>query len=91
MGGMETLPHPTLSRIADALDRCGNLLGQPIGAEQRARIFNAVESPTRENWADARSVIVVGTTTLWQSVVSTGVEAHDVPTGEQILTALEVD
>ena len=89
MGRMEKASLDTLERLANALDNCTNLLDQPIAQEQRARIFAVVESPSAENWAEARTILVRGMLTLWAAVGELGLPPLQVPTAEQILEAIE--
>lgn len=83
----------TLSAIARALDAAANMHG-PLAQEYRARIFNAIESPSRASWVDARSVIVgrADWRTLWQLVAAhVGPPANAdrfTPTRRQIIDAL---
>ncbi|XKH58392.1 hypothetical protein LG293_17350 (plasmid) [Citricoccus nitrophenolicus] len=89
---MEKLNLDTMQRLATALDGCRNLMGAPIGTEQRARIFNAVESPTSENWQDARTVLVAPSVTLWQAAVAAeaiGTGPAETPSGFGIIGAIE--
>ncbi|MBG0738623.1 hypothetical protein IV500_04205 [Paeniglutamicibacter antarcticus] len=76
-------------RIFVALARCLNLFSKPINAEMRARVFNFLETPTKENWEDCRTILVGIHQTLWQAVIATGAPAYTVPSPEDVLTALE--
>lgn len=79
-----------LLRLASALDRCTNLFGNPIAADNRARIFACVDNPTAETWQDARSSLVTPGTTLWQAAIATGMPAYDVPDAGTVILAIEM-
>lgn len=80
-----------LAMIADALDRAQNLHGD-LSSEIRARVFAAVERPSRETWVAARSVVVHRSSlaSLWKIVADyTGdMSPEFTPTGRQIIDAL---
>ena len=80
----------SLLRLADALDRCTDLSGQPINAEKRAAIFNAVTTVTPEEWIEARSTLITKNATLWEAVVAIGIYRATRPSGAQIIRAIEV-
>lgn len=80
-----------MQQLASALDACRDLLGSALDSERRARIFNAFESPTAENWQDARTILITPTATLWQAAVAAGVltaDPSEVPSPDDILTAV---
>lgn len=80
-----------LRLIADALDRAESLHGD-LSADVRARVFAAIESPSRDTWLAARSVVVRRSSfaSLWKIVADyTGdASAEFTPTGRQIIDAL---
>ena len=76
-------------RIFAAMSRCRNLFSDPIKVEPRARLYNFLESPTKENWLDTRSLLVGGHQTLWQAVTAVGIGDDEVPTSDAVLVALE--
>ena len=85
--------------LMNDLDAGTNLFG-PLSAEIRARLFAVADSPNQNTWATAYSVIITteGMTTLWQALLAYtdyAVQSKpldgdwpDVPTRDQILTAL---
>ncbi|MCU6480506.1 hypothetical protein [Arthrobacter sp. A2-55] len=86
---METTTLP-LHRIANALDGCFNLTEERIlSSETRAMVFKAIDQPSVENWLNARSIIVSRSMTLWQAVIAAGAHPKDIPTGLQIIEAIE--
>lgn len=81
-----------LQRVADALDKCSTLLHEPLRTDNRARIFNAVETGTHHAWLEARGCYIRGNYTLWGAVHDLHGEYGDesmTPTREQIIEALE--
>ena len=81
-----------MERIAAALDGASNMLSTELKADNRARIFAAIETCTHEDWAAARGSYVHGSETLWQAVLrvhNTCRNSGDTPGREQIITALE--
>lgn len=93
----DTLPDLSafeLARIAGALDRAKSLHGD-LTADVRARVFAAIDTPSRETWVAARSVVVHpfgfgGLATLWTLVARTtgDLDPKITPTREQIIAAL---
>jgi hypothetical protein len=81
-----------MERIAAALDGGSNMLSGKLKAENRARIFTAIETCTHEDWVEARSSCVHGSETLWQAVIrvhGTCRNSGDTPGREQMISALE--
>lgn len=84
-----------LLTIVDALDGASNMWGG-LRPDLRARLFAAIDEPSRETWVDARSIILDGESwmTLWQSVVSVvgGKATRDefTPSRDQIVAALDI-
>lgn len=76
--------------VATLLDRAANMFGSPIPADNRARIFAAIDNPTPETWRAARSSMVNPTITLWQAAIATGLDTYAVPSPSDIIQALEV-
>lgn len=79
-----------MSELFNLLDRCRNTTGNKLSRDARARIFAAIEHRDPNMWADAKSILITKTTTLWQAVVSAGVEQSAIPTAEQIITAIRL-
>lgn len=81
-----------MERIAAALDGGSNMLSTELKADNRARIFKAIETCTHEDWVEARGSYVHGSETLWQAVLrvhNTCLNGGDTPGREQMITALE--
>lgn len=89
----EEISQIDLQRVATALDKCSTLLHNPLRADNRARIFTAVEVASHQAWVDARGCYVRGNYTLWAAVRDQhGLHGDEssTPTREQIITALEM-
>jgi len=81
-----------MQRIAAALDGNTNMLSIGLKADNRARIFKAIETCTHEDWAAARGSCVHGSETLWQAVIrvhGTCRNGGDTPGRQEIIAALE--
>lgn len=83
---MEAVRDPAL-RIFDVLDACW------LDQDERAALFAAVENPCRETWEEALGIVFLpagATATVWKAVLAyTDCEVLGVPTGEEVLVALE--
>jgi hypothetical protein len=94
------LSHDDVLQLMDSLDKGSNLFGR-LSADTRARLFAVVDRPTQETWTDASSILISAErlTTLWAAVNAHtdypvrrkdhGVPWTQIPTSEQILTALK--
>lgn len=81
-----------MGRILAALDGGTNMLATELKADNRARIFKAIETCTHEDWAAARGSYVHGRETLWQAVIrvhGTCLNGGDTPGRQEIIEALE--
>lgn len=90
---MSNFTHTELRQIADALDTCRGLSGQPLSPSDRARIHQMLEHPTWANWVDSRRIKVRPDRTLWQVAALTGAvgpHSKDVPTPGALISALAV-
>ena len=85
--------HRERREVDKLLDGLRGLGGEPLSDEARSRVQSLCARPTEQSWAEAKRIMVDGTTTLWQTVrrrsrAGRPAGPEDVPDRADVIAAL---
>ncbi len=77
------------ARAERAVNAARNAFDQPLGREERARLYAAIEVGTEAAWRSARTLVVGCGLTLWQAATRVEHSGQTAPAPDVVLDALE--
>lgn len=90
MRGSMSAPQELLPGLADLLDAAPGPTGNGLSSADRAAIYCAIDTPSHQTWRQARRVHITKNDLLYVAVLHhTNVTLLEIPTAEQLLTAIE--